>query len=361
MVFLGVPALLLTNVGEIGSVLSVIQTVRTQSLFSLSDETVRQGIMAGVAQAANDPYTAYYTPEQWAQLSSQLNYEVYGIGIQLIDLEDGDIAILPPLKGSPAEKAGIKNNDRIQFIDGKSTAEMHSEEVVQLIQGEVGTVVSIGVYRPDEARAYEFSIKRKRIQMPTVESAELENAPEIGYIRLHQFTADSDDDMAEALEQWKEKRGLILDLRDNPGGDLHAALKIADQFLESGTIIKTVDVKGNETVYEAHSDSTALPLVILINGNSASSSEVLAAALHDNQRAVLVGEKSFGKGIIQSVLPLRNGGVLKLTTEQYQTPDGINIHKIGIEPDYSVAAAEDSQSDVQLEKAVEILRKEIQQ
>lgn len=356
-VFFGLPLLILSNAFGIGSMLSIVGAVKNECLWQPSNSQIMEGIMSGIAQTVNDPYTEYYNEYKWKEISNQLNYEVSGIGIQLMMQEDGLINIISPIKGAPAEKAGIQNDDVLKAIDEKSTKNMGAEEAASLLKGKAGTTVNVNIFRPSDGNEYSFNIKRSLISIPTVETQELEGHLNIGYVRFSQFTQNSVKEMEEVLEEVKDKDGIILDLRDNPGGDLYAAIKIADLFLDSGDIINTIDVKQNKTTYPAHEGSTQQSLIVLVNGNSASSSEVLSVALHDNKRAVLVGEKTFGKGIIQSLYPLRNGGVIKLTTQEYLTPNGVNIHKVGIEPDYVVPNPKSGEEDQQLMKAIEILEK----
>ena len=357
LTFFGLPLLVLSNAIGIGSMISVVEIVKTQSLFHPSSSDIMDGIISGVAQSVDDPYTEYYNKAKWEEISSQLNnYEVSGIGIQLMIQKDGSLTVVSPIKGAPAERAGMHNNDVLKIIDGHSAQGMGVEEAASLLQGEAGTTVEVSLFRPSDGKEYSFTMKRKVISVPTVETAELAEYPELGHIRFSQFTEDSVHEMTEVLDELKDKQGLILDLRDNPGGHLYAALKIADLFLESGDIISTVDTRGKKTTYPAHGGDTALPLVVLVNGNSASSAEVLSAALHDNGRATLVGEKTFGKGIIQTLYPLRSGGVIKLTTQQYLTPKGISIHKVGIKPDYVVSDSAPGEEDQQLIKAIAILK-----
>lgn len=355
LVFLGVPLLFMTNAFGIGSMFSVIGVVKQQCLWQPSNSQIMDGIMSGVAAVVNDPYTEYYNKEEWEEINAQLNYEISGIGVQLIKTENNTINIISPIEGSPAQKVGLKNNDILMYIDGKSTKDMTEEQVSSLLKGKAGTKVDVTVFRTDENKEYNFTMKRKIIHIPTVETVELEEYPDFGYIRFYQFTESSVKKMTKALKEFKDKKGLILDLRDNPGGDLYSAIEIADLFLDDGDIISTVDVKGKKTTYWAHPEGTKQPLVLLVNGNSASSSEVLSAALHDNNRAIMVGQKTFGKGIVQSLYELRNGGVIKVTTDKYLTPNSVNIHQIGIEPDYVIPDPEIGMPDKQLEKAISLL------
>jgi len=226
-----------------------------------------------------------------------------------------------------------------------------------MMRGEPGTELRLVVLRGQEEKS--FRLIRQIINIPSVEWKMLKEAPTVGYIRLNQFSSHSDQEMSEALKEVSKNKaqGLILDLRDNPGGDLNVAVSIADMFMEEGNIVIIQDAKGNQRKFEAKAGSVTLPMVVLINEGSASASEILAGALKDHRLAQLVGEKSFGKGLVQTIFPLRGGDALKLTTDKYLTPAGTDINKIGIQPDFVVKdTAEDN--DLQLNRALELLNKQ---
>jgi len=230
------------------------------------------------------------------------------------------------------------------------------------MRGEPGTQLVLTIYRESDGQEHEFVIIREIINVPSVEDRMLDDKPAIGYIKLNQFHAKSAQEMADALNRLlKDHRmeGLVLDLRGNGGGDFEASIAIASLFLDGQVVVKEADAKNNETVHQASGEGLDIPLVVLVNGDSASASEILAGALQDNQRALLVGEKTYGKGLVQTIYPLRDGSALKLTTRKYYTPKGTDINDIGIVPDYVVEQEPDAQTDLQLEKAVELLKKEI--
>lgn len=359
LVFLGIPFAMITNVYGIGSMLSVIELVKVESLYELSSSKMVEGAAAGIVEALHDPYSEYLGKSEWEKFSSLVEGEFGGIGIYLVETKEGKLSIVSQIKDTPAARAGLKSGDIIIRIDDKSTVHMNSDKAVRLLRGEQGTKVELNVYRPADGQEYSFKIVREIINVPTVEDRVLAEDSSIGYIKLHQFSSRSSKEMADSLNRLdkEEIKGLILDLRDNGGGDFEVALDIADKFLDDKKIVSLKDGRGRETVERAEEGSYKVPMVVLVNGNSASASEVLSGALHDNERALLVGEKTFGKGVVQTVYPLRNGGALKLTTQQYFTPKGTDINKIGIKPDYLVKNAETEGKDPQLQKAIELLQR----
>lgn len=269
---------------------------------------------------------------------------------------------MSPIKGTPAYKEGIKHGDIITKINDDSTVGMSQDEAVHLMRGDPGTQLSLSVYRESDAKEHTFRIVREIINVPSVESEVLDSANQIGYISLNQFGTRSAEEIKNSvndLVENKKIRGLILDLRNNGGGDFDVSIEIAGVFLDGDKVVSVADAQGNEKVYRADSGKVDLPLVVLVNEDSASASEILAAALQDNKRAVLVGKKTFGKGLVQTVFPLRNGGALKLTTQKYYTPAGIDINEVGITPDYVVDIKPDDSQDKQLEKAVSLIKKQL--
>ncbi|MDD3890115.1 MAG: S41 family peptidase, partial [Syntrophomonadaceae bacterium] len=209
---------------------------------------------------------------------------------------------------------------------------------------------------------YDFKIIREVINIPSVEAKTLDSAGQIGYIRLNQFHSRSAQEMADNLNKLlaeKHIKGLILDLRDNGGGDFDSSISISSIFLDGEEVVSVADARGNKNVYRASREKVDIPMVVLVNGNSASASEILAGALQDNKRALLVGQKTYGKGLVQTVYPLRNGGALKLTTQKYFTPDGTDINEIGINPDYTIENNPESDQDLQLNKATELIKEQI--
>ncbi|MGB4703345.1 MAG: S41 family peptidase [Syntrophomonadaceae bacterium] len=354
--------LIITNAAGLGTLLSVIGLVKSQSLFDTTTPKMIQGATAGIVDSLGDPYSKLLDKQTWEDLQVRLKAQFGGIGVYILQDEAGRLKIVNPIKGTPAYKAGLQNGDIIIRINGESALNMTQDEAVHLMRGEPGTQLVLTIYRESDGKEHEFTIIREIINVPSVEYRMLDDSPAIGYIKLNQFHARSAQEMADALNgMLKDHRmeGLVLDLRGNGGGEFEASVEIANLFLDDQEVVKVVDARNNETVHRASGGSVDIPMVVLVNEDSASAAEILAGALQDNQRAVLVGEKTYGKGLVQTIYPLRDGSALKLTTQKYFTPKGIDINEIGIVPDYIVEQDTDAQKDLQLEKAVELLKKEI--
>lgn len=320
-----------------------------------------------------DPYTRFLDPEQFKSMQIDTSGELTGVGIQIAqDEKTKEITVIAPIEGSPASKVGILPKDVITKVDSTTTKGLDINEVVGLIRGPVDSEVVLTVKRGDEQLS--FPIKRERIELHAVES---ENRPSasggIGYIRLTQFSSNAAADMRVAINKLNKQKvaGYILDLRLNPGGLLYSSAEIARMWMDKGTIVSTVNRRGEvDRLTAGRGKLTDKPLVILVDGGSASASEILAGALQDNNRAVLVGDKTFGKGLVQSVHPLEDGSGLAVTIAKYLTPSGRDINKKGIEPDYSVKLTEEqleartrekfaTLADPQYVKALDILLEKI--
>ena len=320
-----------------------------------------KGLLAGLG----DPYSTYYTKEEYEDLTESMEGVFSGIGAVLQqDVDDGTIKVVRVIKDSPAEEAGVKANDILYKIEGKKiSSDEDLSEVVSRVKGKEGTNVNLTFLRNEEEM--DFTITRKQIENPTVEYEMLDQS--IGYIQITEFEEVTVDQFENAMEEL-EKDGmekLVLDLRDNPGGLLSSVVSIADQFIGEGMIVYTEDKNGNREEYTADSkEAFDQPLAVLINGNSASASEILAGAIQDYKIGTLVGTTSFGKGIVQSTIKLPDGSALKLTISSYYTPEGRNIHEKGIDPDVEVEldeSLEDQSSikkseDNQLQKAMEVVK-----
>ena len=359
--FLALAFIFVTNSSGLSSLLTVVGLLKADSLYEPQTDKMIEGATAGIVSSLDDPYSKYLNKSQWEELELQLNAEFGGIGVYVVELDDGRLGIVSPIKGTPAERAGLKNGDIITRINDQSAIHMSQDEAVHLMRGEPGTQLDMAVLRPDEGKEYEFKIIREIINVPSVEDKVIGDGVPIGYIKLNQFHARSAQEIADSVNRLNAKdiKGIILDLRDNGGGDFEASIAIADIFLEDKEVVSVKNARGEETVHRAEAGSVKLPMVVLVNGNSASASEILAGALKDNKRAVLVGEKTYGKGLVQTVFPLRDGGALKLTTQKYFTPDGTDINKIGINPDYVVKNSEAEGQDLQMDRALEIIKEQI--
>ena len=293
-----------------------------------------QGAIRGMVDAVGDPYTEYYSPQSYQSTMIELTGLYQGIGAY-IGKKDKQIVIIAPMPGSPAENAGIKSGDMILKIDGLSTEQLNTDEASQKIRGKAGTKVVLSLYRQGDKEPFEVSVVRGDIR---VDSVKAEMRGDLAYIRIQQFILPTTGDFKKALTDSFDKgaKGLILDLRDNPGGILDQAVDVASQFLVRGIVVKIVDKDGFETVQKVKPGGMAkdIPVIVLINGGSASASEIVAGALQDNERAKLAGEKSFGKASVQNIVKLDDGSAIKITTAHYYTPNGTLISGTGLTPDY---------------------------
>lgn len=345
---------------EINRVYDVGLLVKTQYLRDVSFEHLLKGAVKGMVESLDDPYSVFMDAQEYQDLQSYIQGTFGGIGIYVEISKDKKLIVSSPIEGSPAYKAGIKSGDVIIKIDDIFTSDIAYDEAISRMRGDPGTEVKIGVMRTGVDRLLEFSLKREAIDIPTVENKVLDGG--IGYMRLKVFASNSDEHVGEQLQELKNKgiKALILDLRDNPGGDLDSAVNIANYFIADGPIVYIVNRTGKTHSYAmANSDQLGLPLVVLINGGSASASEVLSGAIKDNGVGKLIGEKSFGKGIVQGVFTLEGGEGLKLTTSKYLTPNKIDIHEKGINPDIVIVPSENDKEDVQLNSAITYLKKQL--
>lgn len=324
-------------------------------------DAMTEGMYAGMVNALGDPYSVYYTEEEWNDLMQETAGIYYGIGAYLmIDPNTGLGKISGVIENTPAEEAGLRADDLLYLVDGESTMGMELSEIVARVKGEEGTKVHLTIYREGETDYLEIDVERRQIEAPTVKYEMLEN--NIGYIQITEFDDVTTDQFTEALAVIKGSgaKGLVLDLRGNPGGSLNVVVDIARQILPKGLIVYTEDKYGERDEYTCDGKHELdMPMAVLVNGNSASASEILAGAIKDYNKGILVGTTTFGKGIVQRVLPLTDGTALKLTISAYYTPNGNNIHGVGIEPDvvceFDSDAYYDKDMDNQLEKALEVL------
>ena len=322
-------------------------------------DAMTEGMYAGMVSALGDPYSVYYTEEEWNDLMRDTEGIYYGIGAYLmIDQNTGAAKISGVIDNTPAQEAGLRADDLIYMVDGEMTMGLELSEIVARVKGEEGTTVHLTIYREGESDYLEIDVERRKIESPTVNYEMLEN--DIGYIQITEFDDVTTDQFTEALAVVKGSgaKGLILDLRGNPGGSLNVVVDIAREILPKGLIVYTEDKYGGRDEYNCDGKKELeIPLVVLVNGNSASASEILAGAIKDYGKGTLIGTTTFGKGIVQRVLPLTDGTALKLTISSYYTPNGNNIHGVGIEPDvvceFDSDAYYDDGVDNQLERAVE--------
>jgi carboxyl-terminal processing protease len=320
------------------------QKVR-QEYLSRSYKTQEEGYKATreMLKKLEDPYTRFMDPKEFQNMQIDTSGELIGVGIQLSkDDKTKELVVIAPIEDTPAYKAGVLPKDVITKIDDKSTKGMDVNDAVNLIRGKPNTQVKITIKRDN--KEIDYNLARAHIQIHPVK-ARIENSSigQVGYIRLNQFSAQASQEMRDAIEDFEKKsvNGYILDLRSNPGGLLYSSIDIARMWLSDGTIVSTVDRKGEDDRKWASSKAmTNKPLVVLVDGGSASASEILSGALQDNHRATIVGQKTFGKGLVQSVRPLADGSGLAVTIAKYLTPSGRDINKHGIDPDVVIELKE---------------------
>ncbi len=319
----------------------------------------------------DDPFTRLLEPEQYRSLQVNTSGELSGVGLQInIDDESGQLEVVTPISGSPADAAGIKPRDRILEIDGQSTAQLSLEEAASQMRGRTGTEVTLTILRPATQEQKPYTLVRDRIALnPVYAQLDTESAPDpIGYVRLAQFSANATAEMQDAIADLQDRgaKAFILDLRNNPGGLLQAGVEIARLWLNDSTIVYTVNRQGVLGSFDAkHQALTEAPLVVLVNQGTASASEILAGALQDNGRAQLIGDRTFGKGLIQSLFELPDDAGLAVTVAKYETPDHRDINKQGIAPDYTVEqdpipiSKIGTEVDSQYKKAIKVLTQNI--
>ncbi|MDH7479049.1 MAG: S41 family peptidase [Syntrophomonadaceae bacterium] len=344
---------------QLSRIYQVIHYLKTESLYPVDNNSLVEGALRGIVKSTQDPYSAYLTPEEYNELNVRIRGSFGGLGI-VIGKREGSLLILaPPYPGTPAEKAGLKQGDIISYIDDRDTQEMDADTAATLMRGEPGSRVVLKIKRNGYQDLIEVPIIRETINIPTVQSRILDQDPRIGYISLSSFSLNTGADLHKELAKviGPGVKGLILDLRNNPGGELGAAIEVAAHFVPKGPVVRIVDRTGKEEVHGADGRQTVnLPLVVLVNEMSASASEIVAGAIKDRKAGILVGSKTYGKGLVQVIYPLKDGAGLKLTTSKYLTPEGNDIDQKGITPDIVVEQPAVSQQDLQLAKAVSVLQ-----
>src|SRR5210317_1039496 len=314
----------------------VLNTLKKEYVDEVEQSEVIDAAINGMLQSL-DPYSGYMSPESFRNMNDDTRGEFGGLGIE-ITMEGGLVKVITPIEGTPADKAGVEAGDFIIRIDNKQVKGMSLMDAVKLMRGKIGTSIEITVRRPEIDEDLKFKITRAIIKIREV-SSEVKN--NIGYIRLRAFNEQSHNQMIKQINKLNKNNlnGYILDLRNNPGGLLSQAIKITETFLDGGEIVSTRGRDKNDIkIFNAKKGDKInnKPLIVLINQGSASASEIVSGALKDHKRAILLGEKSFGKGSVQSIIPLKNQGGLRLTTARYYLPSGESIHEKGVEPDITV-------------------------
>lgn len=345
-----------------GSLDDVYQSLKTNYNGTLNETQVIDGLKHGLAASANDPYTVYFTAKEAKDFNDQLNNSFAGIGARLSKDADGNLIIGEAIAGFPADKTGLKKQDIIIEVNGAQTNTLTLDDAISKIRGPVGTSVKLKVVR-DKSQTLDFVVTRETINLPSVTTKILDG--NIGYVQIGTFANDTTDLMQKAAQQFKDAnvKGIILDLRNDPGGLLEAAVNVSSLWLPQGTNVLQ-ERRGNTVTqsYNAKGGNTLqnIPTVVLINEGSASASEITAGALHDNKAARLIGTKSYGKGVVQQLINLGDGSELKVTVASWYRPDGENINHKGITPDDTVKISDadlKASKDTQLEKAQSYLNK----
>lgn len=332
----------------------------------VTDQDLLYGAVNGLMQALGDPYSVFFSPSDAKKFNQDLSGDFGGIGAE-IGVRNGALTVVSPLKGSPAEAAGLKAGDSILAIDASSTASVSLDDAVKLIRGEPGTTVTLTVMRDGWKESKDITVTRQVIEAPTLDW-EMKQG-NVAYFDLYTFSANAPalfaQDATQALA--KGAKGIVLDLRDDPGGFLDAATNIAGWFLPRGQVVVQEKGSGGDVTKLVASGNAALshiPVVVLVNGGSASASEILAGALRDDRGAKLVGEQTYGKGSVQEVEDLPGGSMIKISIAEWLTPKGSYINKVGLAPDIKVQPAGENAaagSDPQLDKAMEIVKAEMGQ
>ena len=352
---------------------SIMDIAKQNFLYEADENVMREGALKGTLNALGDPYTQYMTKDEFAALMQDTEGSYEGIGVYITASDDNKILIVSPIEDTPAEKAGLKTGDKIIRINGTDFSAEQMDAAVKLMKGMPGTDVTLTILRENKdgtKKTSDVVVSREKIRIKTIKPAMLEN--NIGYIRITTFDMQTAEDFDVAYSDLKSKgiKGLVIDLRYNPGGIIDSTVAITDKFLGEGIVTYTKTKAGEMEYYKSDAKQDDIPLVLLVNGGSASASEIMSGAIKDTKRGTLIGTKTFGKGIVQRVQRFGNEGEgIKMTVSEYFTPNGINIHKIGIEPDIVVELPEDAvgygneyyDTDNQLQKAVEVLKEKIGQ
>ena len=329
----------------------------------LDEEAMTESALKGYVAGLGDEYTEYLTEDELEELMVSVNGNYVGIGIYMTQNEDDEIVVLLPIEGSPAETAGLQTGDIIKKVDGIECKGLELTEVSNMVKGEEGTTVNLEIEREEDI--FSVDIERRTVELKYIDSEVLED--NIGYIQMISFDEGCSSKFKEELEKLKAQniKSLIIDLRDNGGGLVTEAIATSEIFVPLGNIIlKSYDKDGNETVTKSSNINTEkIKIVVLVNENSASATEIFAAAIQDNEVGTIIGTKTFGKGVMQEVQPLKIGGALKITIEEFKTPKGNKIHEVGITPDIEVDNEKDQfiisiEEDKQLKTAIEYLKKQ---
>jgi carboxyl-terminal processing protease len=343
----------------------VLETIKQEYVDEVDQADIMDSAINGLLQSL-DPYSAYMSPKSFEGMKTDTKGEFGGLGIE-IGMVSGVVKVISPIDDTPAANAGIKAGDFIVRINDKQVQGKSLTEAVELMRGPVGSDIKLTIRRKNEKKALEFKITRAVIEVKSVEAKLIGNKKKIGYLRLKSFNENSDEQLLKKIKEFEKNSklvGYILDLRNNPGGLLTQAISVSDFFLNDGEIVSTKGRKISETrrFFSKKGDSiNGKPLIVIINTGSASAAEIVSGALKDHKRAIILGERSYGKGSVQSIIPLKNGGGLRLTISKYYLPSGNSISEVGVLPDIVVEEIGsdfkiNTETDNQLKYAIKLLK-----
>ncbi|MCM8782674.1 MAG: S41 family peptidase [Candidatus Omnitrophica bacterium] len=335
---------------------NAVSLIRNDYVDEVNSKDLIYGALKGMLMSL-DSHSQFLDPDAYKEMKVETKGKFGGLGIE-ITIKDGILTIISPIEGTPAFKAGLKPNDKIVKIDGKSTRDITLNEAVKRLRGEPGTTITLTILRENERRVLDFTITRGIIEIESIKEARILE-DDIGYMRLVEFQENTPKDLLKKLQELKAKgmRSLIFDLRNNPGGLLDTSVKVAEIFLPAGQIVVSTKgrLKEQNAVYKAKYKKPYVdfPLLVLVNEGSASASEIVASAIKDSKRGIIIGTKTFGKGSVQTVIPLGDGSAVRLTTARYLTPNGQPIHNEGVMPDVIIPALQGSKRDRDEDVALE--------
>lgn len=362
VMFAGVFMLLGGSVDNVAQVARLVTTVRFVEAKYVDDVPLGDlvdGAIDGMVKSLGDKHSAYMDNEAFTRMMQQTEGSFGGIGVVMGFPEPGVCEIMSVMENTPSAEQGLLVKDRIVKIDGTEVTSLQPEEMANMIRGQEGTQVTLTIQREGQEN-FDVILTRANIKLDTAKGIMVENT-RIGYIRIASFSENTGKEFTKELDALKEQgmEGLIVDLRANPGGLITSCVEISNQLVPAGEVVSMIDRDGTKSVFESELSSRDYPLVVLIDGNSASASEILAGAVQDRQCGTIVGTKSFGKGSVQTIMPLTHGDGMKLTVARYYTPSGRSIDGTGVEPDVVVELPADATEDVQLLKAIEVMKEKL--
>ena len=333
-----------------------VQIITSRYVEPVPMETLMAGAVKGMVNSLGDPHSIYMDAKMYKEFMIETEGSFGGVGI-VIGVKDKNLTVVSPIEGTPSEKAGIKSGDQIAKIDGVESKDMALDEAVGKIRGPEGSTVILSIRRGDEPLK-DYALVRSNIQIKTVAGKMLPDG--IGYIRISMFNENTGSDLVKKYQELEKEgmKAVVLDLRDNPGGLLQESVKVSNLFVPKGPVVSVVTRDGQREVHSSILEQVKYPVSVLVNGGSASASEIVAGAIQDTEAGTLIGTKTYGKGSVQTILRLDGGGI-KLTIAKYLTPNDRAINGVGLEPDIKVEMEKNAQKDVQLDKAIEVVKEKI--